>query len=116
MVQRCDACGAYQHYPRPLCRHCMSERLGWAQASGGGTIHTFTITYRNDTPAFAEQVPYVFAIVDLEPEGVRMTGNVLTSNPEQLRIGDAVRVTFVAVTDEISLPQWLRSVESPPGE
>lgn len=93
----------------------MSERLGWIEASGRGTVHTFTVTYRNDTPAFADDVPYVFAIVDLEEEGIRMTGNVLTSDPEQVRIGELVRVTFVPVTDEISLPQWLRTAESQPG-
>jgi uncharacterized OB-fold protein len=105
LVQRCSACGAHQHYPRPYCIKCFAESPEWVQASGRGEVHTFTVTYRNDAPGFAEEAPYVFAIVETE-EGVRMPGNVIDIDPESVVIGMGVQVTFVPATPELSIPQW----------
>ena len=114
MFQRCTRCLQAQHYPRPLCIACGSEAWTWEQASGIGVIHTFTVTLRNDATAFRGRVPYVLAIVDL-PEGLRMTGNVLHAEPDSVRIGDSVRLTFEALDEHFHLPQWTMSAPAVSG-
>lgn len=47
-------------------------------------------------------MPYVIAIVELE-EGPHMTANIVGCEPEAVRIGMPVEVTFEDVSEEISL-------------
>lgn len=106
LIQRCDKCGEYQFYPRGICANCWSDdSIRWVQASGRGTVWTYTVTYQNRTPGFAEGVPYVLAVVELE-EGVKMFTNIVDCNPRELTIGMAVEVTFVRATDQITVPYF----------
>lgn len=75
------------------------------QASGKGTVWTFTVTSQNRTPGFAEDVPYVLALVELE-EGVRMFTNIVECNPGDVKIGMPVEVTFVRATDQVTIPYF----------
>ena len=50
-------------------------------------------------------LPIVIVLVQLT-EGVRMVGELIGTDPEQVRIGLPVRVTFVEVDDELTLPAW----------
>lgn len=105
VLQSCTACGRAQHYPRPHCVHCSATALEWVTASGRAVVHTFTVIHRNDAPGFADELPYVFAILELD-EGVRMPGNMRRADPESLHIGMPVRVCFDQATPEIAIPQW----------
>ena len=105
LIQRCESCGAVQFYPRVLCTACGEGPPAWQEASGRGTVHTFTIVRQNLVPPFKDLAPYVLAIIDLE-EGVRMMGNVLECDPADVHIGMAVEVVFEPATDELSLPMW----------
>jgi uncharacterized OB-fold protein len=105
-LQHCQACGAYQHYPRALCRACHSDKLAWETVSGEGTIYSYTVCHRPAGPAFKDDVPYVVALIDLK-EGARMVSNIVTDAPDAVRIGQAVRVSFDDVTDEITLPKFV---------
>ncbi len=93
LIQRCTACGKHQFYPRKICVACGDPGVEWVQASGRGTVHTFTVVHRG-IPGWVEGGPYVAAIIDLE-EGVRMTSNVVDCTPAHVRIGQPVEVTFV---------------------
>lgn len=42
MIQRCSACGTYQHPPEPVCHSCLSFDLGGAEVSGRGTVYSYT--------------------------------------------------------------------------
>jgi len=105
LIQHCLSCERYVFYPRALCPHCHSDRLEWWEASGEGTIYSFTVSRRPAGPAFEDDVPYVVAIVELE-EGPRMMSNVVVDDVGEVRIGEQVRVLFEDVTDEISLPKF----------
>lgn len=105
LIQRCQACGAYQFYPRAHCTSCGADGPAWHEATGRGVVHTFSVVHRNGSPGFADEVPYVFAIVELE-EGPRMTANVLDVDPEDVVVGMPVEVTFTPISDEIALPQF----------
>ena len=103
LIQCCDACGAAQHYPRPFCVACWSDRVRWQEASGRGTLYTYSTVFMNDLPPFADRVPYVAAAVDLE-EGPRIMTNMVGVEPSELRVGMAVVVDFQPLTHEITAP------------
>jgi uncharacterized OB-fold protein len=93
LIKECRGCGRPFFYPRAACPRCWSTDTVWREASGRGTVYTFTVVYQNDLPPFRDRVPYVVAIVELE-EGVRMTSNIEGCAPEEVRCGMAVRVAF----------------------
>lgn len=105
LVQRCQNCQRYQHYPRPHCVHCGSLSVDWHRSNGTGIVHTFTVIHRNDAPGFVDELPYVFAIIELD-EGVRMAGNIINVQPESVHIDMPVQATFVQATDELAIPLW----------
>lgn len=99
VIQHCPACGHHQHYPRPWCTSCLHEAIEFVDASGEGTIYTFTVIRRSPNPSFAARVPYVLAFVDLD-EGVRVVTNIVDCDPESVRIGQRVRARFEPIDDE----------------
>jgi hypothetical protein len=103
LIQRCAACGAAQHYPRPFCVTCWSDDVSWEEASGRGTLYTFSTVYMNDLPPFAERVPYVVGAVDLE-EGPRVMSNIVGADPAELEVGMDVVVEFQDLDDQITAP------------
>lgn len=92
-VQVCGACGHRQLPGGPCCRECLSPELSWERASGRGTIFSFTVVHKALHPAFAAQVPYVLADIQLE-EGPILTSNVTDVAPQDVSIGMPVEVWF----------------------
>lgn len=105
LIQSCRACGKPFFYPRSLCPQCSSTDLEWIRASGKGIIYSYTVIRRAAFPSFSADVPYVFAIVELE-EGPRMATNLLGCPPEALRIGLPVEAAFDDVTSEVTLVKF----------
>jgi uncharacterized protein len=108
VYQRCRVCGTRVFYPRDVCPgpECFGiDTLDWAEASGKGWVYAHTISYQPAHPAFADDVPYVFAIVELD-EGVRMNSNVVNVDPKEVRIGMRVEVVWDDVTAEFTLPKF----------
>jgi len=101
-LQRCATCSRYVFYPRSVCPHCLSDRLEWQTASGRGRLYSYTIVRRAMNPAFAADVPYVFAIVELK-EGPRVTTNLINCAPEYARVDMPVKAAYDSVTSEIAL-------------
>jgi uncharacterized protein len=104
VIQRCTACGAFQFYPRALCTACAGE-TEWVEASGRGTLHTYTIIRQNRSPAFAALSPYAVGIVELE-EGVRMMSNIVDCDVEALMVGMPLEVLLLKAADDVGLPFW----------
>ena len=77
--QRCEQCGSASQHPRAACAECGSVALDWVPCSGRARLHSYVIVHRAE-PVFAEDVPYVLAIVDL-PEGFRMTTRIVEVDP-----------------------------------
>ncbi|KCZ58698.1 Zn-ribbon domain-containing OB-fold protein [Hyphomonas chukchiensis] len=105
ILKRCLACSRHHFYPRILCPHCHSCELKWSEASGLGTIYSFTIARRGAGPAFSADAPYAVAIVELD-EGVRMMTNIVIENVDILAIGQRVGVIFEHVTEDVTLPKF----------
>lgn len=104
-IPRCRSCENHFFYPRELCPFCHSGDLEWVDASGRGTVYSFTIVRKPAGPAFAADVPYVVAMIALD-EGPRMLTNLIVDDVEAVRIGDRVEVSFVDVTDDVTLPKF----------
>lgn len=103
LIQRCGACGTAQHYPRPFCATCWSNDVSWEEASGRGTLYTYSTVYMNDLPPFADRLPYIAAAVDLA-EGPRIMTNIVDADPADLRVGMALTVEFRVLDDSITAP------------
>jgi uncharacterized OB-fold protein len=73
------------------------------QASGQGTLSTFTLVHQVAHPGFVSEVPYILAEVDLQ-EGVRIVSTIVGCSHAELRIGMPLAVTFADINEEISLP------------
>ena len=108
-TRRCNDCSQAYFYPRDFCPDCFSRNTEWIQCSGRGTLHTFGIVVRPPHRGWAEDVPFVVAMVDLE-EGCRMPTNLVqvdadvTDPGKSIRIGMAVELAWDDRTDEISVP------------
>lgn len=106
-IQRCRACGKHVFFPREACPHCLAvDGLEWVDASGHGQIYSYCIVHRPQHPAFYDEVPIIFAAIELA-EGPVMLSEVRGLTPEQVRIGMPVRVDFTRITDEITIPVWV---------
>jgi uncharacterized OB-fold protein len=105
MLQHCSACDRWSFPVRERCPNCFAARLQWRQASGHGTLYTFTIMHQVMNPGFASAVPYNVAQVDLA-EGVRMTSNIVGVPNDQLRIGMQLEAIFEDVGDNVRLPKF----------
>ena len=90
MLPRCDTCDHVVWYPRQFCPVCHTMGVSWFEASGRGTVYSFTVARQ----AFGEWkpvVPYVIAYVELE-EGPRVLTNIVECDPDQLAVGDRVEL------------------------
>lgn len=103
LIKRCARCGEHHFYPRPFCPHCWSNEVDWVEASGRGTLYTYSVVRTNDLPPFPERVPYVAAIVELA-EGPRMMSNVVGCEFDALAVGMALEVEFRDVGDDVVIP------------
>lgn len=103
----CRACRKFYWYPRDFCPTCGSRDVEWRQSSGRGRVHTFAIHYRAWHPGWADDVPYVTALVDLD-DGVRIFTNLVgvEPDPEHIHCDMPVEVVFDDVTPEVTLPKW----------
>ncbi len=82
--QRCGACDAAIHPPRPLCPRCGSRDLAFAESGGAGTVYsTSDVHTREET--------YNVSLVDLD-EGYRVMSTV--------RVGVAIGTRVRGRVDE----------------
>ena len=86
VIGKCTACGQVQYSPRAVCPYCLSDKTELQQASGRGTVYTYSVMRR-------ASIPYAIAYVTLE-EGVSMMTNIVDCDLDQIRIGQAVRLVF----------------------
>ena len=86
LLMRCTACAKVHYYPRPFCPFCMSVETEWLEASGAGTVYSWSVE-RRATP------PYAIAFVSL-PEGPTILSNLVDCDLDTIAIGQAVTLVF----------------------
>jgi len=94
LLERCLRCQAVIWYPRGFCPRCGSAATEWIEASGRGTVYTYTVA-RRSFGGWAAAVPYVIAYIELA-EGPRVLSNVVGAAPDEVSIGLEVEVVMKA--------------------
>ena len=83
-IQRCTACGAFRHPPRPVCAQCGASESDWPVVAGTGEVWSFTIVHPPTLPAFADRVKAVVVRLD---EGVFLVSNLVDCPVEEIGVG-----------------------------
>lgn len=104
-MQRCDDCGHVRFPISHCCPQCLSEAHHWHDLSGRGTVFAYIVYHQVYDKAFAQDVPYNVALVQLE-EGPRMYSNVVGTPNDAVKVGDALEVVFDQVTPEVTIPRF----------
>ena len=113
MIQRCAQCGYLQHWPRTVCKKCLSFDLGSAEMSGRGTLYTYTVCRQAFHPWFEDRLPYALAVVELTDQpGLKMVSNIVGCEPDDLQVGMELEVVFERVDDRLTLPMF-RPIHAP---
>ncbi|MDL4813227.1 Zn-ribbon domain-containing OB-fold protein [Actinomadura opuntiae] len=101
-VQRC-ACGHAQHYPRELCTRCGGTDLMFDDASGHGTVDSFTVVHR--APSSDVEAPYVVARVRLADGPIILTH---LAGPGPWACDEPVRLGWRPLPDGRHLPVFTK--------
>ena len=72
-IQRCSACGTHLFYPVYMCHECTSQKLEWIDASGRGTVYSYSVIYRAPYAGLSDSGPYTVALVELEEGPIMMS-------------------------------------------
>ena len=105
LIQQCRDCRKYVFYPKLFCPHCLSENLECVKSKGRGKVYSYSIIQSYAPSEFAEDLPYVVAVIELE-EGVRMMSNIVDCPLEEIQCDMPVEVVFEQVTEEFTLPRF----------
>jgi hypothetical protein len=104
MLQYCPASQRFQHFPRPLSLFTGTRNLEWREVSGNGAVYAHT-TLRTPGLGADGRLPLVLATIELD-EGVRIIGNILNAQPEEVKIGARVRVTWDMLAEGVHYPAF----------
>lgn len=108
----CEACGSAHLYPRPRCPHCGADRFTWREASGRGTVTSFSVVHRAPSPEFAASVPYTVGLVRLA-EGPQMMTWIVEIPPDAVRAGLPVVVRFDTLPGSERRPVFAPAEQAP---
>ena len=103
LIQKCSDCGVLRHPCRPMCGECQSMKWESIEASGKGTVHSFTVVHYPAVPGYDYPLP--IGLIDLE-EGTRIVANIKGCEPEDIQIGMKVEgiVERISDDDDLMLP------------
>ncbi|WP_108660041.1 Zn-ribbon domain-containing OB-fold protein [Acuticoccus kandeliae] len=105
LLQHCGDCGAVVFYPRQFCPDCWSDALEWRQASGRGTVVSYSLVHRPNMPVFLDEVPIVLAEVKLA-EGPPMLTRIVHVDAGTVYSGMPVEVVAPDEAARYPLPTF----------
>lgn len=105
LLQRCARCRAFWFPPSILCPECLSTVWEWTKTNGLGKVYSFVVFHRVYHTGFADEVPYVVAVVELE-EGPRLTSNIIGCDPRIVHCEMPVEVVFEDISEAVTLPKF----------
>ena len=105
---RCKECGAW-YWPVACCQNHANQafygNMEWVEASGRGKVFAFNIHRIAFDPAFQDDIPYVYALIELE-EGPIFGSNVIGIDADEVKIGMPVEVVYEDITEAYTLPKF----------
>lgn len=105
VAPKCRSCGLVFLYPRVTCPGCFAREFDWQELSGRGRVYSCTIVRQAAHPAFTADVPYVFAVIQLD-EGPRMASNVVGCPPDAVEPDQPVEVVFDEIGEGNVVPRF----------
>ena len=104
-LQRCSSCGHTWFPASSHCPRCLSNGWEWYKASGRGRVWSWIVMHQKYFKAFAEDIPYNCALIELE-EGPMMMSTIVGAPKEAIRCDAPVEVVFEDATEEIAIPKF----------
>jgi len=104
-LQKCKSCGDFWFPPSARCPHCLGGEHSWEEVKGTGRVFSFVTYQRLYHKGWAEDMPYVVAVIELD-EGPRLLSAIVGIPAEDVVCDQRVRVVFDDVADGISLPKF----------
>lgn len=101
-LQRCTACGHFNHPPKIICPKCHGRRLAWEPVARTGTVYSYTIVHRPPTPAYKADIPYAVGLVDIDGTDARLLSSLVMPVAD-VTVGLKVELFFDAVTEDMTL-------------
>lgn len=100
-LQQCRDCDDFRHPPRWYCPRCHSKRYEFVPVSGEGTIYSMVINHYTVDRGWADEVPYISAVVELI-EGPRVIGHLRGVEPGGASLGQPVQVVIEPRGDDVA--------------
>ncbi len=97
-ANKCKKCGLVFFPPRLICSQCQNREFEETKLAEKGKVLTFTII-RVPPQQFVDQAPYAVGIVELD-DGVKLTGQIVDCDFEDLNIGKRVKIEFRKIFSE----------------
>ena len=97
-AKKCKKCGLVLFPPRLICPECKNRKFEDTKLAEKGKIFTYTIICV-PPHQFVDQAPFAVGIVELD-DGVKLTGQIVDCDFEDLKIGKRVKIEFRKIYDE----------------
>jgi uncharacterized OB-fold protein len=104
-LPRCNACNSFFYPLTPRCRVCLSADLTWTAVSGDATLVTWNVMHQIYDKSFADLAPYIVGVARLA-EGPQVVTSIVRTEPSALRAGLPLKLDYLDVTPEITLPVY----------
>ena len=96
LIQQCNQCSHWVFYPRRHCPGCLAHELAWREVSGGASLYSFTVTRIATMPDFADEMPQMLAVIELD-QGVRINSNLVGLDESEVKVGMRLQPVFAEV-------------------
>jgi uncharacterized OB-fold protein len=100
IIQCCSQCNSFVFYPRGRCPHCWADALVWTQASGKGSLKSYSVVHKPGHPGWLPAAPYIVGLVQLE-EGPTMLSHILLTHNKTPKVGDALHFQSQSIGERI---------------
>ncbi|MGH3303157.1 MAG: Zn-ribbon domain-containing OB-fold protein [Streptosporangiaceae bacterium] len=97
LLRRCQA-GHFSEPPAALCTTCASTDLGWAPATGGATLVSWTVVWGR--PSGDTEPERSILVIGELAEGPWWWSQLVDADPASLAAGQRLRIEFRRAADE----------------
>lgn len=93
----CEACGKFTFPPKPVCPHCWSDRMRWADLDMRGTLYSWTRIHAAPK-VFVDEAPYAVCVVDLDI-GLRIATRLIEREGVEFKPGIPMEIVVLQYED-----------------
>ena len=105
LFQKCRDCGHVRWPAAIFCPQCHSDETEVITSAGKGILYTYAVYHRAYHPGFADDIPYVTAVVALD-EGPHLLSNLVGYTPDALKCDMPLLVVWEDITPDFALPKF----------